>query len=629
MRLLSLKYLALNARQAFLRFPLTLISGFIAVGFGIYLNEFKSDLSNPSPYVNLVLTAALGIPMFVCVDVFAYSRGYDKKPTWLIRLFGLIILVVIYFMFPGEESTQNTSIPYIRYAIYAVILHLLVAFVPFTGKGQTNGFWHYNRILFVRFVTSVLYSAFLYGGLSLALGSMRFLFDIYLDGKLFLDLFIIVAGIFNTWFFLAGIPGHFDSLDEIREYPKGVKVFSQFVLLPLVVLYLLILYIYAGKIVLLWSWPKGIVSYLVVCVAVLGILTLLLIHPYGNLPGNAWIRKCSRLYYFILFPLVILLFIAIGMRVADYGITINRYILILLGVWLTITCTYFAIAKSNIKFIPVSLAVVLAVASFGYWGMFSVSERSQVKRLRSILESNNILEDGKIQREVMWRRDSLPALYAIGPENTNDSVLRNVDHNELISIVDYLDEHHGFASIQEWFHQDLDSIVAVNDRSLDRWTHEAETYVRTMGLRSGHKSDTWYRNFSFWSHAAEKNVVNVRDYDYLVTFKQDISPPQVDSFNIDGKIYTLAPPIALTDKFVFAGESDSIAFDTDELIQKLLAKYPGQTTVSISPLEMILYEASARIETKVEFDFCAVNGMNDSLHWSTLSGNLFIRLKRK
>jgi hypothetical protein len=34
--------------------------------------------------------------------------------------------------------------------ILACALHLFVAAAPFTGRGQVNGFWHYNKTMFLR-----------------------------------------------------------------------------------------------------------------------------------------------------------------------------------------------------------------------------------------------------------------------------------------------------------------------------------------------------------------------------------------------------------------------------------------------------------------------------------------------
>jgi hypothetical protein len=631
MKLPSLNYLAQNAGHTFLRFPLSIIAGLLGAATAIYLVEENDQIKNFFPFINLLLTFALGISLFFSADVFSYAKNFSKQKRYLLHGLVLLILVAVYFSFPGFESTQNTSVPYVRYGIYSITVHLLVAFIPFLKAGQLNGFWHYNKILFVRILAAVLYSGVLYGGLALALGSLDFLFDIDIHEELFADLFIFIAGVFNTWFFLAGIPSDFRRLDDIDEYPKGIKIFSQYVLLTLLILYIVILYIYAGKIVFLWSWPKGLVSYLVACVAVLGILTLLLIHPYGNLPGNTWIKKFSKAYYFILVPLIALLFIAIGMRVSDYGVTINRYVIVLLGVWLTIVAVYFIIGKQNIKFIPISLAVILMFVSFGYWGIFSVSERSQVQRLQTILEQANILKEGKIQHEVMWLRDSLPqTLLPVDKEETNELVLSDSLHNEVKSILDYLDDHHGFTAIRGWFVQDLDSIVKENNKEKERWNRldEARAYMKTMGLAYTHKYGTAITQY-FAYYASSADVMDVRHFDYVVDLDGYYYGDEEDStFRIVDQEYSFVGPESDDRNAYLISGTDSLKFEVAKLARALAIKYGEMHQHDIAESEMSITAESQKLVVKLEMSRLNLHGSPDSLRIENMTGIILIKVKQ-
>src|SRR5690606_8638791 len=135
--------------------------------------------------------------------------------------------------------------------------------------------------------------------------------------------------------------------------------------LPLLLVYLLILYGYGAKIVLSRDWPRGVVSHMVIWVAVLGVSTFLLLYPYGKRKENQWIKRSARVFYYLLIPLLILLFMAVGIRLGDYGFTVNRYLIFLLGIWMTVICLYFIVRKGKILFIPISLCLVFLLASFG------------------------------------------------------------------------------------------------------------------------------------------------------------------------------------------------------------------------------------------------------------------------
>src|ERR1019366_3951409 len=204
-------------------------------------------------------------------------------------------------------------------------------------------------------------------------------------------------------------------------------------------IYLLILYAYMFKIIITAQWPVGWVSYLVIGFSIGGILSLLLIYPVRNDENNKWILIFSRFFYFALFPLIILLFLAVKRRVNDYGITEQRYFILILALWLLFIAVYFLLSKSkNIKLIPVSLCILTVAASFGPWGAFNVSLASQENHLKSLLNKYSMLDKGKIVK-------------------AKDTIAFK-DHKQISSIIDYLVSVHGYKTLQSYFVQNLDSL---------------------------------------------------------------------------------------------------------------------------------------------------------------------------
>ncbi len=631
MKLPSLDYLLTSANNSLRRFPLTIISSFIAVSFGIFLIEYGEDMANMLPYLNFMLCMSLGIPLFFCATIISNKQSFDKKGNFIMNLFATGILVIIYFTLPNSESTHNTSLPYVKYAIYNITCHLLVSFIPFVFSKQLNAFWHYNKILFIRILTSILYSGFIYIGLIIALTSLKQLFDIDIHEKLYLELWVITICFFNTWFFVSGIPLNFDDLEEIDEYPKGLKIFTQFVLLPLLTLYLIILYTYGTKILILWDWPRGIVSYLIIGMSVLGILAFLLIHPYGNLKDNSWIKKATKWYYLILFPLLVILFLAIYMRINDYGITINRYIVLVIAIWLAIVCLYTALGKTNIKFIPSSLAALLILISFGPWGMFSLSERSQVNRLKNILEQSKILVGNKVENETIWLKDSFPNIYSVN-ELKNEGRLTDSMHNEVKSILDYLDSHHGFSSIREWYAQNIDSIISLNNSKKEKSAknNEAEIYMKTMGLKYEFIFDeTNIRSTTFKSDH-NSSITSISGYDYLVDFDKyyyEESDQELCRFTLDSVEYHITFMNKPNIKMFLVCKNDTLYLDINNLVNNLKKEY-GKTPDSPLPIsKMQLNFSMNQFEFKMDYHAIEIN-LKKNIHTiNNLTGNIFIRKK--
>ena len=631
MKLPSIQYLFKNAKNSFVRFPLTILSSLAAVVIGIYLTECHKSIDNIFPYINIILTSSLGISLFFCATIISSKKKFDKKNNLLIHAFAALILVAIYLTLPSKESTHNTTLPYIKYALYSITSHLLVSFIPFAFTQQLNGFWQYNKTLFIRFLTSTLYSGFIYVGLILALSALNLLFDIKIHNELYFDIWVTVAGFFNTWFFVSGIPQDLDELEINNEYPSGLKTFSQYVLLPLLALYLIILYAYGSKILMLWDWPKGIVTYLIICVSVLGILTFLLLYPYGNQNENSWIKKSSKAYYFALIPLLVILYIAIFMRIDDYGITINRYIILILGVWLTILCLYTAIGKTNIKFIPTSLALIAILISFGPWGMFSVSEKSQVKRLEKILTQSKVLVKGKVQNETILGKENITNQYGID-KFANEKLLSDSLHNEVKSILDYLDDHHGFSLIRKWYKQNIDSIISIKDNKKGNsyLNYEAETYMRSLGLKYEHIYTDSKKLKLEYNAGYNNNITEVTGYDYVIDFnKYNYNQPSNDisTFKIDSIEYSFN--ISEKNKLILELESKSekFAFDLNELINNLQKEYGKKTESSIPISKMQQSFSNDKFLIKLELHSITIETSKKDPFIENITGKIFVKKK--
>lgn len=629
MKLPSIDYLYQNAKSSLIRFPLPLLSALVAVIISIYMAEYYKEIDNLFPYINSMLTAALGIPLFFCVTIFNKKLGYSIVGQLLMQIAAFLMLVAIFFSLPTSELTNNSSLPYIRYTIFNLTFHLLVSYVPYLSNRNLNGFWNYNKTLFIRFWTSILYSGFLYAGIATALGSLDVLFDVELSSEIYFDLFIVVIGIFNTWFFVSGIPKDLDQLEEVRTYPKGLKIFSQYVLLPILIIYLLILYSYTSKIVISWDWPRGIVSYLIACISTLGILTLLLIYPYSLQKENNWINRFSKAYYFLLMPLIAILFLAIGFRITDYGITINRYIIVLLGIWLTLVSLYFSLQKKNIKFIPISLSVILLLMSFGPWSMFSVSERSQSKRLISLLEEHQIVMDNKVQNEVIWDTSALPKFQS-DQLHSNKGRLSDSLNNEVRSILDYLNYNHGFSSISHLFQQNIDSLIKISMDS-DRYINDASVYMRSLGLDYTYRYSVNSKPFedSFYQ-IVTTNLKDVSQYDYYYPFTHSdygmnslnsMTPLEIGNTLLQLEIDNDNRVIRIRE------DKDTTTFDMKPMIEAMQKKYGSVEKEDIPSEEMVLFHKNERFDFKIQLNSFRLNSEEDSTRLIYLNGELFLRVK--
>lgn len=391
MKLPSLDELIQTTTQTITRFPLVVLaSAFLAGITWLFFDEV--DWIEPGH----LFGPAIGLALFLAIDLYA-ERQKGTGLRWGMQAVAFAGLVV-YSVVAGSTAERNLAEVY-RFGLFVLVAHLLVAISPFIRKGNLDAFWEFNKTLFLRFLLSLLFSGVLFGGIAVALLAID---QLLLDGgaiepEAYMKLFVAVGTVFNTIFFLAGVPKDLESLEEPRPYPKGLQVFSQNLLLPLVVLYLGILYVYALSVLVKWEWPKGWIGWLVLCFSVLGIFALLLLYPVQKDGKKPWIERFSRWFYLALLPLVVFLFAAIFRRISEYGFTENRYFVVLLACWLTGIAFYFLFRKEkNIKMVPGSLSLVLLFASVGPWSAFSVSAGSQVGRFEELADEYGVMQGGKM-----------------------------------------------------------------------------------------------------------------------------------------------------------------------------------------------------------------------------------------
>ncbi len=403
MKLPSFPFLASAFVEVLRRFPLVMAAAFIGTGAIMYMlecdnNELEKD------FIKIALTCSLGLSAMLCAAL-VNEKWQLKMPLQLLPHLVALGLVVLYYFSLRWFDFDSVQTP-VRYFGLNLAAHLGVAFIPYLDGSPVKDFWEYNKRLFGNFMVGAFYSLVIFAGLAIAILAVDQLFNLDIDENIYGHLFVIIAGVFNTAFFLAHFPKRFDFTAEATEnqaiatatspYTTSFKNLTKFILIPIVLIYFLILYAFSTKILVTWELPEGWVGKLVLGFSVAGILTYLLNFMLVEYDDSALVKGFRKWFFYVLLPMVVLLFVAIGRRMYDYGVTEPRYVVAIAGIWLLLMSLYFiASRKDNIKFIPISLAFFSVLTVIGPFSAFRASERNQTSRLMAILEKNNMLKDGK------------------------------------------------------------------------------------------------------------------------------------------------------------------------------------------------------------------------------------------
>ncbi len=380
-----------RANEVIFRYPMILAMALLASIGAIYLVE--TELNEIASYIKFTICACLGISLMFALKMLSQRIGKEI----ILNVLGILFLIGFYFILPDKKNRFTEVYAYII-AVTALLSHLLVSFVPFLEKDKELRFWQYNKNLFINTFLTAVFTGILTGGVELAILAVDKLFDFNFHDRIYRDTFFVLAIFGSSFIFLLFNDKGLNNLEKDGTYPVVLKFFTQFILIPLLLIYVTILYFYSIKILINWQLPRGWVSYLVLAYSTVGILALLLVHPLKEENAKSWVRIFSKAFYYTITPLIVLLFTSIFTRILEYGYTEPRYFVLLLALWLLSIVIYFIFSKkATIKFIPVSLFLFGAFALiFPYLNAFSVAKRSQKAELMDILNKHQLISAGKI-----------------------------------------------------------------------------------------------------------------------------------------------------------------------------------------------------------------------------------------
>lgn len=574
MKLPSIQQMGRELRRITVRFPLVVLDTVLFTVLSLILLERESQAGSDF-CLNLLLTTILGFPLLLGIALLA-ERKELKRPIQLLLHAGGALLLLVYYLTLPIPLEGEAALHIVRFLMLAVTLLLFLAVAPFAGSGEENGFWHYVKVLVIRAITAFFYGGVLQAGFSLALAALDQLFGIDIPLKRHSELWVLLTGLFATSFFLAGVPEKLHELEKSDAYPRGLRVFAQYILSSVLLVYLVILYAYMVKIVVAWSWPKGFVSALIIGFAATGIATLLLLWPIRMQEDNRWGRLVSRWFFPALLPCTLVLFLAVWRRVSEYGITISRYLGLALALYLLIIVLYYIFSqKKNIMVIPALLGLFSLGISLGPWGAFSVSSHSQTKRLEKLLTDNKVLVEGKIQK--------------VTTPLSQEAAL------QISSIIGYLHEMHGYGSIQSWFEQNL------TEKKKARIESKSPTDVTAMMGIEYMRGARFVAGDQAILRTKWNERIEIRGYDWLRSgnfFSSEESTHEIipGELNLQAgaELHTLTLVALQGGKGV-----DSLRFDMGEIIRSLHEQY-GLTNPEDIPVTSAAATATgARLRAKI------------------------------
>lgn len=466
-------------RETLIRFPLSVLMAICLFGIGICsVHDWK--IMDDDVAGKLALIYSFGF-LWAGIAVIAAER--EGKGVLVQNLFGMIGIALFALL------TFMSSFWWINGVFVLVALHFLVMVAPYLRRGDDWSFWSYNRTLWLGVFVSYAAILLCAGGLSVALYAIETLFNVDVGHRVFSDIWLFSCLILGPIYALSWVPKTYDYASESEcSMPAGIGFIANWISVPMGFIYLAILYTYFGKILYDGALPNGKLSYLIAGFAGAGTLTYLIAWPMRN-TGAPQLRLFYKIFFAALFIPACFHTYSIFERINAYGVTEQRYVLVLVAIWFFVVILGRVSGKMPLRAIPLVAALLLLIGAYGPWSGVSISTQSQYARLEALMIKNNMIKDGKAVKA-----ENYPSLE---------------DRKSLSSILDYMCQ------------SDRDRLIEPMFKPADykdKWScYGAYNLTETLGFEyvypyySGMQSDNVYLNSDEYN-----KMLNVRGYDYYL-----------------------------------------------------------------------------------------------------------------
>ena len=366
----------------------------------------------------LALGYASAVLFTIAGRLFNESRGNRILLVLILEIFLPLLVIVL---------MQTKNFEWFFPFLLPIIGIFWLSISPFTkiGKGEErqaiqDRFWIVNHRAIVSAIIAFA------GFLVIALGlfaiqrSLAVLFGLD-TSDIFYEYLLPFTGLFLApIFWLSTI----EKLDEVKAkelaqpdfLSKTIGFLGQFLFVPFLIIYALILLAYAVQIIFTQTLPVGTLGWMVLGFTIIGSVTWLLVYP-SFLRQKAIIKLFHKTWFWLTIVPLALFAIAVYIRIDAYGFTPERISLIAGGVWAALLTLIFLMPSlRDIRLIPLLAGLMFLIISIGPFNVMQGAILSQMNRLELSLQqampATSTLGDFATLGDFEWSEES--AKTAVG-----------------------------------------------------------------------------------------------------------------------------------------------------------------------------------------------------------------------
>ena len=386
-RLLRTLFVRDSMRNVWRRFPLAVVWLVLLTAFCLRMCWQTKPFTEKEIGV-LIYGLAMGVVLCTTLRLWGEEVRRSALKRGVTVVANLLLVGYIVYLYTRPEKELLTAD---RIAMVALATALGVTFFycSFFREKDDLPVWNFTWRTFLWFCISFLTGGILTAGVLALIRSFKWLFNLHVDEPWYATLTIITLLAVPVLLFLARIPEGEEKRDGVAVVSKYLIFVIRYLFVPLMALYLIVLYVYGFRILIRWELPNGGVGVLVSALMAGCVVVELGLYPLMR-SGEAkpFERWTLRWLPVLILPLLLLMTIGIGRRLSDYGITPLRLYLLTFNVWCYAVCIGLFVGRARrIRWIMTSLATVFLLTSVLPVNYTSVSLRVRRHKLDRLVEN--------------------------------------------------------------------------------------------------------------------------------------------------------------------------------------------------------------------------------------------------
>lgn len=322
-------------------------------------------------------------------ELFGKPLGIKTLSLWVVSL-GLV----------GADSyalhvIDVTDSVFIAQGAAIVALLVLLVTLPFWKNKDDRECWNFTFRLLTGAAIGELVGLLMMAGLMILYYGTMSLFGYESSVKTYFSIVIVCTITIAVILFLIRIPEGQQKHDQQNHRNRFFTGVIRYLFLPLVILYLAVLYTYGLKIVFTLTLPQGMLSTLVsiMMVGIIGI-TCMLYPNFLDEEHHGFEIRMTRICQLLSLPLLVLMSVGIIRRLMDYGYSANRMYMLTLNIWFYVVAIGLILKHvRRIHWVGISFAAVLMATSCHPWNYYKIYSWILVSRCDDMMKKYHIPVD--------------------------------------------------------------------------------------------------------------------------------------------------------------------------------------------------------------------------------------------